>query len=407
MARASRPLLLIAVTQYPDGGGISAILENCVQLLDGDFEVHVAIVDEHPGRRESLPLDDSRVHVPARPRRPLPLVFPTSVTFTIRTGAFLRRLVGQLRPSAVLVQDGMFLPVPGLLATAGSPAKLVVMDHGTLTNVLDRDWQRMIIRRMPLARRVAFGVAFALDTPLRSLRWRVGLRRADGAWYVGEENAPYFRQAGPRARRYGQIVPADFRPAMNTERADARERFNIAQDAVVVNMVTRLDGEKGLHGALRAVAVARAACPGLKLLIAGGGTLEDALVEEAGRLGLGDAVRFVGRMNREEVRTLHHASDFHLYAGTIGCGMSVALLEAMACGVIPVVSDVPNEQRALVTPVGWVFPAGDDEALEQALVEAVGTDGSERDELRRRVVERVHAYGRPSLRDLIDGLLSP
>jgi glycosyltransferase involved in cell wall biosynthesis len=405
MATAERPRLLIAVTQYPDGGGISAIVENSVQLLEGDFEVHVAIVDEQPGRRERLALDDSRVHVPARRRRPLPLVFPTSLTFTVRTAAFLRRLVRRLRPDALLVQDGMFLPVPGLLATAASPAKLVVMDHGTLTNILDRDWQRLIIGRMPLSRRVVFATAFALDTPWRSLRWRIGLRRADGAWYVGEENAPYFRQAGPRARRYGQIVPTDFRPAVDTERQDARERLGVPQSATLVNMVTRLDGEKGLYGVLRALAAARAVCPDLKLLIAGGGTLEQDLVDEAGRLGVGDAVDFLGRLNREEVRTLHHASDFHLYAGTIGCGMSVALLEAMACGVIPVVSDVPNEQRALVADAGWVFPAGDDQAMERALVEAVGASDTEREQLRERSLERVHAYGRPSLRDLIGELL--
>ena len=105
--------------------------------------------------------------------------------------------------------------------------------------------------------------------------------------------------------------------------------------------------------------------------MAGDGTLETWFADELGRRGFGDRIRMLGRLDRPGVERLHHASDLHVYAGTISCGLSMCLIEAMACGVIPLVSDVPVAQRALVADAGWVFGAGDRSELERCLREAL------------------------------------
>jgi glycosyltransferase involved in cell wall biosynthesis len=401
-----KPALLLAVDLYPDGGGISAIIENCVQMLDDRYEVHVAIVDEREGRRASLPLPEERVHVLGT--RPLvkPYLAPTSLVYPLRVGRFLRTLVKRLQPAALLVQDGLFLPSPGLIATRRTATKLVIMDHGTLTNTLDPDWQAMFPSQMRFPKSWIFRIGFALDRPWRELRWRLGFRRADAVWYVGEEMKPLLGPAQDRAHQYKQVVPNDFHPPTPAARAAARERFGVRGEARVVNMVTRFGGEKGLPEVVAALGDVLPRHPDATVLIAGHGPEEAWLRAQLARLDLGDRVQIVGKLDRPAVRALHHASDYHLYAGTIGCGMSLALLEAMHAAVVPIVSDVPRQHRELADPAGWVFAAGDPDALATALDAALSVNGAELDRRREQALASVRAYARPSVADMVDGLVA-
>lgn len=398
--------ILLVLQSYPDRGGISSILENYVSELDGPYEVHVAVVEDRPGRKERLRLPPERVHVYGYSNAINPLLFPTSVAFTARVGRWLRSLVRSVAPRALIVQDALNLGVAGAAATRGSSTRLVVMDHGTLTNVHDDRWLPMVTERLGGAKGVLFKAGFVLDSPWRAARWRIAARRADELWYTGEELAPWFARAGTRARTYTQTVPGDFVPATDEERNSARTYFGLLQSDVVMNMVGRLDGEKGLDTILDAIEAVIADGQTCRVLLVGDGALELWVASEVRRRGLSDVISVIGRLARPDVRRVQHASDFHLYAGTISCGVSICLLEAMASGVIPIVSDVPVAQRALVRDVGWVFPAGDAAALASAIREALTLEVAERTRMARAAVERVHTATGPSVPDLLSELLA-
>ncbi len=399
----TKPRLLIAADVYPDGGGISAIIENIIAELQPQYEVDLAIVHRPNGSSDQLPLPPERIHAKGSTGHIKPYLMPTSLIYPLVVGRFLRSLVTRIDPDALLVQDGLFLPIPGLLATRGTRTKLAVMDHGTITNSLDPHWQRMMPRQLSFPKNVVFRLGFSLDRPWRDLRWRLGLGRAAAVWYVGHELQPWLERAGARAARYAQVVPHDFVPATPEMRAQARALFEIPQDATVVNMVTRLAPEKGLEHVVESLAKVKGQFDPLVVLVVGDGPLESRLTQEIRRLDL--PVRLLGRMGRQQIALVHHASDFHLYAGTIGCGMSIALLEAMASGVVPIASDVPAEQRSLIAQSGWVFEAGDFDALHAALVDALSSSEEERSSRRALAIERVRDYRKPRLTDRVSELL--
>jgi glycosyltransferase involved in cell wall biosynthesis len=402
----SRPTILVVVHVYPDNGGIAAIVENLVALLTSRAEVHLAIVDQRPDAAERVGLKADRLHVLGHHRLANALLMPGSIVFATRTTRWLREVLAEVSPEIVIVQDALDLPIPAVLAVRGTGAKLAIMDHGTLSNVLDRRWQRMMRERLGFLRGSVFWLGFQLDAPWRALRWRLGLRACDGAWYVGHELADRFKWAGAKARRYTQMVPVDFRPPGPGEREAARARLGLGRDAVVVNLVTRLDPEKNLRDVLDATQNVLRLQSRLQVVIGGDGTLYDWLERELERRDLTARVWLLGRVSRLDIQQLHHASDFHLYAGVIGCGMSIALLEAMSCGVIPIVSDVPREHRELVAHSGWVFHAGDWSALRDALAEAVTAPSERLAELRTAVGHRLESYNSPLLPQLVDELLS-
>lgn len=73
-------------------------------------------------------------------------------------------------------------------------------------------------------------------------------------------------------------------------------------------------------------------------------------------------------------------AEADLYVSATECdGSSVSLLQAMACGLAPVVADgYGNSEWVKEGENGWLYPAGDDQALAKALVRALADDDARR-----------------------------
>jgi glycosyltransferase involved in cell wall biosynthesis len=132
--------------------------------------------------------------------------------------------------------------------------------------------------------------------------------------------------------------------------------------------------------------------PGARLVIAGGGRLRPELEALAGSRGLGDAVKFSGQLSQEELqRAFVDAGVFVSVPSSDGT--SVALLQAMACGAFPVVSDLPSQRELVDDGVsGLRVPVRDERALADAIVRAL-EDGQLRSEAAERNLAFVNEYG--------------
>lgn len=111
----------------------------------------------------------------------------------------------------------------------------------------------------------------------------------------------------------------------------------------VVLTVSRLVPEKGLLYILEALAPLLRSQPTLEFHVLGDGPMESHLRRRADQLDIGDSVAFLGTVTHEQVpKVLSDADVFVNHA--VGNShweefFGVANLEAMACGVPPVVSD--------------------------------------------------------------------
>ena len=91
--------------------------------------------------------------------------------------------------------------------------------------------------------------------------------------------------------------------------------------------------------AIRAFAIVRNRVPGARLTIAGTGPDLASLRALAVELGVGDAVEFVGRLDRDAVAALYRRADIALNPSTVD-NMPNSVLEALASGVPVVSTDV-------------------------------------------------------------------
>ena len=131
----------------------------------------------------------------------------------------------------------------------------------------------------------------------------------------------------------------------SSDRAMARARLSLPQGALVIGSVGRLEWVKG-HDVL-IDALARLESPPL-LLLAGDGARRADLEAQAARLGLADRVRFLGHC--DDVAAIFPALDLYVQPSRDE-GTPLAVLEAQACGVPTIASDV-GDLRAAICPKG-------------------------------------------------------
>ena len=122
---------------------------------------------------------------------------------------------------------------------------------------------------------------------------------------------------------------------------------------------------------LRAFARLPGRCQAWRLEVASGGPQTDELRRLAAALGVAERVDFTGVLDASALaRSYHRAAVFASVPETDGT--SVSLLEAMAAGCVPVLSDLPAN-REWVTEGRNGFLAPDLSQLDQALLRAVDT----------------------------------
>jgi glycosyltransferase involved in cell wall biosynthesis len=133
--------------------------------------------------------------------------------------------------------------------------------------------------------------------------------------------------------------------------------------------VGRLRAEKRIDLLIEALARVREARD-VELVLCGDGPLRGELEERAARLGLGDAVRFIGFC--ENPFGWIARADLFLLSSDVE-GSPNALIEAQGLGVPAVATDCPFGPAEIVEPgeTGWLVPTDDGEAMAGAILAAL------------------------------------
>lgn len=132
--------------------------------------------------------------------------------------------------------------------------------------------------------------------------------------------------------------------ACDGARRSARLRWGLPHDALVLGSVARLSPQKQPQSVLDMFGMLRKQFPDLCLVLAGQGPLEASLRAQAARMGLEGHVVFTGFV--DDVAALMPAFDLHLLLSR-NEGFGIATVEAMACGVPVVATDVPGNADVL------------------------------------------------------------
>ncbi len=214
----------------------------------------------------------------------------------------------------------------GLANRLGRRVRHIHMEDGFGPEEADRQLPRRVwYRRLALT-----GAHTVVVVPSQTLH-----RIATETWRLGAKRVRYIAN-GIDCNRFAPAVRAGSGTA----------------ESIVVGTVATLRAEKNLGRLIDAVAIARAQLP-LRLIVVGDGPERAALEAQAGRLALGDAVVFAGATSSPE--DFYRQMDvFALSSDTEQ--MPYSVLEAMACG-LPVVATDVGDVRAMVAAENHPFIA--------------------------------------------------
>jgi glycosyltransferase involved in cell wall biosynthesis len=176
-----------------------------------------------------------------------------------------------------------------------------------------------------------------------------------------------------------------FKPDPNL-RIAARERLGLADTAKVAIIVARVDPQKDWATVLRGVSMVE----GLVTLAVGPTTSK--LAPQPGLITIGAHMT---------MHDLYPAADVFILPSAFGEGTSVAMCEAMSCGLPVIVTDV-GDNAIYAREGGYVIPSGDPEALAEALQSLFDSDERIRLGIKAREVAQTYFGPAASFKPLFD-----
>ena len=200
-------------------------------------------------------------------------------------------------------------------------------------------------------------------SPLYRLMARFALSRADLLIMSGDHMKDPVRQLGAASKRALVIAVGVDTARFNQTGPSERMDFTCISSRLLME-------NSNIDLILRAVARVRQMQPRIQLTIIGDGPRRPRLEETVRYLGLASSVTFLGQLSNEVMPDLLRKHCVYLSA-TSSDGTSVSLLEAMACGVFPIVSDIPANHPWITSGTnGFLFAQGQSDVLAERILEA-------------------------------------
>jgi glycosyltransferase involved in cell wall biosynthesis len=173
---------------------------------------------------------------------------------------------------------------------------------------------------------------------------------------------------------------------------------------LIIGHLGRLKKYKGVDHLLKAFQIVRQEMPEVRLKIIGEGDYRPELEREARQLALAESVEFTGFLGKDQtVRALHQVSLSVNCSAKEGWGLTV--IEANACGVPVIASDVPGlRDSVLDEKTGFLYEYGNIEQLAQKIL-LVLRDDHLRERLRAEAIEWARTFDwKDSARKMVDVL---
>jgi glycosyltransferase involved in cell wall biosynthesis len=247
-------------------------------------------------------------------------------------------------------------------------------------------WQ-LVDTRPPMAlRRLIMPLVTRLSDVIMTTGMAVA-RVHPGATSLGTRLVPFFPP----------VDTTSYHPD-SERRTAARQELAVGDDSCVIGTVGNLNPQKGHEYLLRAAALIRRTRPHVAVRVLGAHTptqsaYEHGLREEAQGLGLADPATLAFVDPGARVAELLPAFDvFLLTAVPRSEGIPTVILEAMACGIPVVTTDVGAVREVVEDGVtGFIVPALNPQAIAEATLRLLG---DEQQCSRMGVVARQHAVER-------------
>lgn len=254
----------------------------------------------------------------------------------------VRRLINKIKPD---VLDAHFIGINAYLAVVSGFHPLILTAWGS--DIL------IIPKQNPLWRNLT----------------KYAIRRADFLISWSSVIKEALLNFGAQESRMSVVfLGVDTHQFNSTQREERlRQRLGASKSPIVISTRT-LSPLYSVDTLIQAIPLVLAEIPETKFVIIGDGNQKDYLVKLAADKGIMNAVKFLGRVPHEELPKYLASSDIYV-STSLSDGTSISLLEAMACKLAPVVTDIPaNRNWVAEGKNGFLFPIKNHKILAEKII---------------------------------------
>jgi glycosyltransferase involved in cell wall biosynthesis len=218
------------------------------------------------------------------------------------------------------------------------------------------------------------------------------LKDADKIIAVSNATKEYVLSLGAKPEKvkvlHNGVDLVKFRP-MAGKREEMRKKLGIPQNAIVVLTVRRLVYKNGVDTLIDSANIAVKKNPRIMFLAVGKGPDSDSVKLRIQQLGIEGNFKLAGFVSDEELPFYYNAADFFVLPSKSGEGLPLVALEAMACALPVIATNVGGIREVLMDDYGKLVPPNQPELLAKAILDFAAVDFSSRKmELRALMEEK-------------------
>jgi glycosyltransferase involved in cell wall biosynthesis len=159
-----------------------------------------------------------------------------------------------------------------------------------------------------------------------------------------------------------------FRPSDKLE-TEIREKLDINLDSKVAITVRRLVYKNGIDTLLKSAETTVKKDSNIVFLIIGKGPDLSEIREKIRKLELENNIKLLGFISDKELPAYYNAADFFILPSKSGEGLPLVSLEAMACGLPVIATDVGGIKEIMEEKYGIIVPPDNPYSMEKAILD--------------------------------------
>ena len=362
--------ICITVSGFPHLGGASMMIHEYWRVLNEKYNVHFLT---YPPR--DYKECEYKIYKLSK-LCSFSSLFPLCFLYAIIGFFTLIKLHRKYKFKVIIPQDGSFTALYSALFGRLTGVKVVLMDYGHSVNIYnDEFWGGEGIKESFLYK--IHPLIYRLQTFLyRKFAFfaiKISVKLVDDVMVVGVDldelyrnilNVPdtkiHYYELGIDEKRFSALSEEGMR--------NAKEKFNITNNDVVISWAGRLGNEKGIEYLLPALDKLLRKQKRVKILIAGMGIMEKVISDFIKNNSFQDSIQLVGLLTPEEMPMFLGVSDIFLYTATQGGTMSSGVLQAMSCECAVIATNHPRSHGKLLNGRnGIVIPTHDSDAIYESI----------------------------------------
>ncbi len=221
------------------------------------------------------------------------------------------------------------------------------------------------------------------------------LQNADKIIAISNATKDYVLRLGAKPSKvkviYNGVDLARFR-LIPGKREEMRKKLGIPQDAILVLTVRRLVYKNGIDTLIDSANIAIKKNPRIMFLAVGKGPDSDNVKLKIQELGLETNFRLAGFVSDEDLPFYYNAADMFVLPSKSGEGLPLVALEAMACAIPVVATDVGGIREVLMEDYGKLVPPSQPQLLAKAILGFAALDFSSRKKELRALMEEKFSW---------------